>query len=347
MQPQQAQAATAEGVEGRELAKGNAGQHNRVRPQGRTALARALDRGRQAAKEQGRRLTALWPQVYPMDRRRGAYYRLHPDAAPGVEGQTWAASGEPLDTHLRELAERLQRGAYHAPPVARVSIPKADGRQRPSGQPTLADKMVQRATVEVLNAIYEPEFRGCSYGARPGRSPHHALAAVTVGIEKRTIHWVRDADIRGCYDRTPSYPWQQPTGSRRHGSRGHSPKSSAVWAPLCAALHPPAPPQCGRSLRRLPRHDGAADSPGGDQSDHTTARVSRADSTSRACHNRAHVLRGAMRGALPCNPTQLWPRLSPTWQTRLRADLTALFQEVSDAQLRPHDAPTSGPQGGH
>ena len=200
LQNQQAQAATAEVGEGRELAKGNAGQQNRVRTQCRAALSRALDRGRQAARESAIRLTALWHHVYAIDRLREAYNSLNHDAAPGVDGQTWAAYGEHLDTNLRELSDRLKRGAYQAPPVERVSIPKADGRQRPIGKPTLEDKIVQRATVEVLNAIYEKECLGFSYGARPGRSPHHALDAVTVGIEKRNINWGLDAAIRGFYD---------------------------------------------------------------------------------------------------------------------------------------------------
>src|SRR5499426_2651311 len=196
----QAHAATAEVVEGRELAKGNSGQQNRVRTQRRAALSRALDRVRQAAKESAKRLTALWHYVHSTDRLREAYYSLNHDAAPGVDGQTWAAYGEQLESNLRDLADRLKRGAYQAPPVERVYIPKADGRQRPIGKPTLEDKIVQRATVEVLNAIYEEEFVGFSDGARPGRNPHQALDAVTVGLEKRSINWVLDADIRGFYD---------------------------------------------------------------------------------------------------------------------------------------------------
>jgi RNA-directed DNA polymerase len=200
MKNKQAHAATAEVVEGRELAKGNSGQQNRVRTQCRAALSRALDRVRQAAKESGKRLTALWHHVYTMDRLREAYYNLNHDAAPGVDGQTWATYGEQLDTNLRDVSDRLKRGAYQAPPVERVYRPKADGRQRPIGKPTLEDKIVQRATVEVLHAIDEQEFLGFSYGARPGRSPHHALDAVTGGIEKRNINWVLDADIRGLYE---------------------------------------------------------------------------------------------------------------------------------------------------
>ena len=187
-------------MEGRELAKGNAGQHNRGRTQCRAALSHALDRVRQGARESAIRLTALWHHVYAIARLREAYNGLNHEAAPGGDGQTWAAYGEQLDTNLREVSDRVKRGAYQAPPVERVSIPKADGRQRPLGKPTLEDNIVQRATVEVLNAIYEKEVLGCSYGARPGRSPHHALDAVTVGMEKRNSNWVLDADIRGFYD---------------------------------------------------------------------------------------------------------------------------------------------------
>jgi group II intron reverse transcriptase/maturase len=145
-------------------------------------------------------LTALWHHVYDVNRLREAYYGLNREAAPGVDGQTWAAYGEHLEANLQDLSDRLTRGAYHARPVERVSIPKPEGRQRPSGIPTLEDKIVQRATVEVLHAISEGEFRGCSYGLRPGRSPHDALDAVTVGIEKRNVNWVLDADIRGFVD---------------------------------------------------------------------------------------------------------------------------------------------------
>src|SRR5206468_4218818 len=107
---------------------------------------------------------------------------------------------EQLEPNLRKVSDCLKRGAYQAPPVERVDIPQADGRQRPIGKPTLEDTIVQRATVEVLHAIDEKECRGFSSGARPGRSPHHALDAVTVGIEKRTINGVLEADMGGFYD---------------------------------------------------------------------------------------------------------------------------------------------------
>jgi group II intron reverse transcriptase/maturase len=142
-------------------------------------------------------LTALWHQVDDVNRLREAYYGRHREAAAGVDGQTWTASGEHLEANLRDLSDRLKRGAYHARPVERVDIPQPDGRQRPIGMPTLEEKIVQRATVEVLNAIDEGECRGFSYGCRPGRSPHEALDAVTVGLEKRHVNWGLDADMRG------------------------------------------------------------------------------------------------------------------------------------------------------
>ena len=135
MKNTQAQAATAAVVEGRELAKGNSGQQTRVRTQCRAALSRALDRVRQAARDSVIRLTALWHHVDSIDRLREAYNRLNHDAAPGVDGQTWAAYGAQRETTLRELSDRLKWGASQAPPVERVSMPKAAGRQRPIGKP--------------------------------------------------------------------------------------------------------------------------------------------------------------------------------------------------------------------
>ena len=202
----------AEDVEGRELAKGKTGEQTRVRTQCRNALQRALDRRRQAARrDHVKPMTVLWPQVYDINRLREAYDGLNRDAAPGVDGQTWAAYGENLEANLRDLSDRRKRGAYHARPVKRVYIPKPEGRQRPIGIPALEDKSVQRATVEVLHAIDEGEFRGFSSGFRPGRSPHDARDAVTVGIEKRHVNWVLDADIRGCLDSTTYSPCRQLT----------------------------------------------------------------------------------------------------------------------------------------
>ena len=116
-----------------------------------------------------------------------------------MDGETWRHYGETLEDNLQDLSHRLKRGAYRAKPVRRVYIPKADGRQRPLGVAALEDKLLQRAVVEVLNAVYEADFLGFSYGFRPGRSPHRALDALATGILRRKVSWVLDADIRGFF----------------------------------------------------------------------------------------------------------------------------------------------------
>jgi retron-type reverse transcriptase len=126
---------------------------------------------------------------------------LNPKAAPGVGGVTWKQYGEDLETNLQDLAVLLKRGAYRALPTRRTYIPKADGQQRPLGVTALEDKIVQAALVEVLNAIYEVDFLGFSYGSRPGRSPHDALDALTVGIVRSKVGWVLNVDIRGYFAR--------------------------------------------------------------------------------------------------------------------------------------------------
>ena len=197
----------AEGVEGRGLAKGNPGEQTRFWTQGQIDLQHALDRIRNAAKEDKKqRFTALWHHVYNVNRLRQAYYALKHEASPGVDGETWTSYGERLEENLDDLSGRLQRGAYRARPVKRVYIPKADGRQRPIGITAVEDKIVQRATTEVLNAVYEADFLECSYGFRPGRSQHDALDAVSVAIEQRKVSWVLDADIRGFFD-TMDHEW--------------------------------------------------------------------------------------------------------------------------------------------
>jgi group II intron reverse transcriptase/maturase len=131
---------------------------------------------------------------------RQAFFTLKRQAAAGVDGQTWQAYAEGLEANLRDLQSRLIAGTYRAKPVKRVLIPKADGKRRPIGIPVLEDKLVQRATVEVLNAVYEEDFRGFSYGFRPGRGAHLALDALAVGIQIRKVSWVLDADIRSFFD---------------------------------------------------------------------------------------------------------------------------------------------------
>jgi len=166
-----------------------------------TDVPSALERIRQVAeREKGERFTALYHHICEPETLRRAYLSLKREAAPGVDGQTWRAYGENLEGNLLDLSARLKRGAYHAKPVRRVYIPKADGRQRPIGVTTVEDKIVQRAAVEVLEAVYEADFVGFSYGFRPGRSPHNALDALWVGLMRKKVNWVLDADIRGYFD---------------------------------------------------------------------------------------------------------------------------------------------------
>jgi RNA-directed DNA polymerase len=199
--PNNAGASAAEGTEGRGLAKGNPSQQNAPRTLRRDGARSALERVREAAeRDKTVRFTALLHHVYNIAPLRAAYLALKRDAAPGVDGETWQHYGQALEENLADLSGRLARGAYRAKPVKRTYLAKADGRQRPLGIPTLEDKIVQRTTVEVLNAIYETDFLGFSYGFRPGRSPHHALDALYAGLLTRKVNWVLDLDIRGFFD---------------------------------------------------------------------------------------------------------------------------------------------------
>jgi RNA-directed DNA polymerase len=205
--PNNARATAAEVVEGRGLAKENLPERNAPRTQRRTSGNSALERVRQAArKDRKQRFTALLHHVHDIDRLRAAYFATKRDAAAGIDGETWQHYGEALEKNLEDLSARLKRGAYRAKPVRRAYIPKVDGRLRPLGVPTLEDKIVQRATTEVLNAIYEEDFLGFSYGFRPGRSPHQALDALAVGIGTKKVKWVLDADIRDFFG-TLSHEW--------------------------------------------------------------------------------------------------------------------------------------------
>jgi hypothetical protein len=160
----------AEEVERRRLAKENLAGRNKGRTQCRGTLPNELDRIRQKAeRDMDEQFTAIWHHVCSMDRLKEAYRSLKRRGAPGVDGQTWEEYGGNLESNLTDLSGRLRRGAYRAMPVRRAYIPKSDGRQRPIGVPVLEDKIVQRATAEVLNAIYEVDFLGFSYGFRPGR----------------------------------------------------------------------------------------------------------------------------------------------------------------------------------
>jgi RNA-directed DNA polymerase len=205
--PNKTDTEVAEAVEGRSLAKGNTDEQNASRTQSRIDDApSALDRVREAARrDRKQKFTALFHHI-TVELLREAFQGLHRKAAAGIDGVTWQKYGEDLEANLRGLHARLQRGAYRAKPSRRVYIPKADGRQRPLGIASLEDKVVQRAVVVVLNAIYEGEFLGFSYGFRPRRSQHDALDALNVGLIRKKVSWVLDADIRGFFD-TIDHGW--------------------------------------------------------------------------------------------------------------------------------------------
>ena len=197
---------SAELVEPRGGTEGNALQPSTLRTPSRDGVTAGLERIRTAARlKKKERFTALLHHV-SVDLLRSAYSWLKRDAAAGVDGVTWEDYGHDLDRRLADLHARVHRGSYRAQPSQRRYIPKPDGRQRPLGIAAVEDKIVQRALVEVLNAIYEEDFLGFSYGFRPGRGQHDALDALAVGIETRSVNWILDADIAGFFD-TVSHDW--------------------------------------------------------------------------------------------------------------------------------------------
>ena len=208
----------AEVVEGRPLTEENMDQPNLGRTQGRESRPNGLDRVREAARRDGKlRFTALLHHV-TVDLLRESYYSLKRQAAPGVDGVTWEEYGQTLEARLSDLHGRIHRGAYQAKPSRRVWIPKSDGRQRPLGIAALEDKVVQYAVGTVLNQIWEEDFRGFSYGFRPGRSQHDALDALNVGIARKKVNWVLDLDIRAFFDRI-DHTWMIKFVEHRIGDR--------------------------------------------------------------------------------------------------------------------------------
>jgi RNA-directed DNA polymerase len=195
-----------EPAERRAETKGNADQQNMRRAQDRESVSSALDRIRQAARQRKKeRFTALSHHISPALLRL-AFFALKRDAAPGVDGLTWKDYEADLERKIEDLHARVQRGGYRALPSRRRYIPKADGRQRPLAVVALEDKVVQRAVLAVLNAIYEEDFLGFSYGFRPKRSQHDALDALAVGISSTKVNWILDADIRSFFDEV-SHEW--------------------------------------------------------------------------------------------------------------------------------------------
>ena len=198
--------ASAEAAEGRVRTKENDVHHHTYPTQSGIRVSQGLGgvrRRAQARKQE--RFTALLHHL-TVDLLRESYYALKRNAAPGVDGVSWQEYEHNLEESLVSLHQRVHRGAYRAQPSRRVYIPKADGRQRPLGIAALEDKIVQQAVVRILNKIYEVDFRGFSYGFRPGRSPHQALDALHVGINRKRVNWILDADIRGFFDNM-SHEW--------------------------------------------------------------------------------------------------------------------------------------------
>ena len=189
----------AEWVEPRARTEGNTGQPHTRRTQSRCSVSQGLDRVRNAARQRKKeRFTALLHHV-TVDLLRDAFLALKRHAAPGVDGVTWTDYEANLEGNLQGLHKRVQSGTYRAQPVRRRFIPKPDGKQRPLGVTAMEDKIVQRAVVTVLNAIYEEDFLGFSYGFRPGRSQHDAMDALCVGIRAARVNWILDADIRSYF----------------------------------------------------------------------------------------------------------------------------------------------------
>jgi len=178
-----------------------------------------LERIRKAVKRDKKaKLTALYHHVYNVEHLKAAYYQLKRKAAAGVDEETWGHYGEDLEENLKDLSRRLRTEGYRATPVRRVYIPKADGRQRPLGIPSLEDKIVESVTAQIFSVIWEEEFLGFSYGFRPGRSPHDALDALAVGIEQKRVRWVLEIDIRSYFD-TISKEWLEKLIEHRIGDK--------------------------------------------------------------------------------------------------------------------------------
>ena len=220
-QPNKEGRPSAEAVEGRAQTKENIVPSHMHPTQSGKRMSQRLDGVRKAARERKQeRFTALLHHL-SIDLLRESFYALQRRASPGVDGVMWQEYESGLEGRLIDLHSRVHRGVYRAKPSRRVFIPKADGRQRPLGVAALEDKIIQQAVVTTLNQIYEVDFKGFSYGFRPGRSPHQALDALSVGIQRKQVNWVLDADIRGFFDNM-SHEWTMKFLEHRVADREHT-----------------------------------------------------------------------------------------------------------------------------
>ncbi|VDA48130.1 Group II intron-encoded protein LtrA [Klebsiella pneumoniae] len=208
----------AESVERRSGAKGNAEQPHMRRTQSRESMSQRLSRVREAAKQRKKeRFTALF-HLLTVEALEAAFLSLSRKAAAGVDGIRWMDYAGNMKNNITDLHRRLHQGSYRAQPGRRHYIPKADGKQRPLGIASLEDKIVQYALVKILNAVYENDFMGFSYGFRPGRSQHDALDALATGLVRTNVNWVLDADISQFFDRV-SHEWLIRFTEHRIGDR--------------------------------------------------------------------------------------------------------------------------------
>jgi RNA-directed DNA polymerase len=205
-QPNKGAQAAAEVGEGRPRPKENTGQSHRPPAQNGQRVSQGLSGVRRAARERKQERFTTLLHHRSVDLLKDSYYALQRKAAPGVDGMRWREYEDGLEGRMTDLHSRIHRGAYRAQPWRRVYLPKADGKQGPLGIASLEDKIVQQAVATILNQIYEVDFRGFSYGFRPGRDPHQALEALNVGIARRRVNWILDADIQGFFDHV-SHEW--------------------------------------------------------------------------------------------------------------------------------------------
>lgn len=216
-QPNKVARAAAEGGEGRAQMKENIDQSRMLPTQSGNRMSQGLGGVRKAARERKQeRFTSLLHHL-TTSLLRDSFYALQRKASPGVDGVRWREYESGLEDRLIDLHRRVHCGTYRAQPSRRVYIPKADGRQRPLGVAALEDKIVQHAVVTILNQIYEIDFKGFSYGFRPVRSPHQALDALAVGLERKKVNWVLDADIRGFLDPSSYCPHIHEVVANRQG----------------------------------------------------------------------------------------------------------------------------------
>src|SRR4029077_3734963 len=245
---------SAEAVEGRTPPKGNGGETGVARTLRPDTASNGLIAVRRAARQsKSVRFTALLHHI-TIDLLKQSYLSLERDSAPGIDGVTWQAYGKNLEEKLKELHDKVHRGSYRARPARRTYIPKADGSKRPLSILCLEDKIVQQAVATVLEAIYEEDFLGLSYGFRPGRGQHDALDPLHAGILRKQVNWVLDADIRGLFDTASYCPMVHEVWSKSSDCRVITLLRIPFFVPFvtCATSSSPRLTRCNTVWREMP-----------------------------------------------------------------------------------------------